>query len=220
VAGINYERLYAHRCEGIDQASRQQVWDVIGDFIYRKLNSPSHVLDPAAGRCEFLNSLPGVDRVGIDIVDSIQFRDPAISFIQSNVFEAEIPKESFDGIFVSNFLEHLNSQDEIADFLSLMSQASEPSGMIAILGPNFKYCSKEYFDCADHRIALTHVSVQEHLVASGFDLVGVIPRFLPFSFRGILPPSPRLTRLYLRFPLAWKLLGKQFLIIGKKSGAR
>jgi hypothetical protein len=40
-----------------------------------------------------------------------------------------------------------------------------------------------------------------------------VPRFLPFSFRGVLPPSPALTALYLRFPIAWRLLGKQFLVI-------
>ena len=34
----------------------------------------------------------------------------------------------------------------------------------------------------------------------------VIPRFLPYSFRGRFPASPRLTRLYLRTPLAWRLL--------------
>ena len=45
----------------------------------------------------------------------------------------------------------------------------------------------------------------------------MIPRYLPYSFRGILPPSPPLTRLYLKTPLAWRLLGKQFLVIGRKD---
>ena len=217
MSGINYERLYQHRFAGIDQDDRQKVWNEIGQFIYKKLGSPSRVLDPAAGMCEFLNSISNVDRVGVDMVDYHQHRDPEISFIKSNILELELPQGDFDGIFVSNFLEHLPTQDDIADFLSQMFHATKESGMIAILGPNFRYCPKEYFDCADHTIALTHVSIEEHLYASGFDIVAVFPRFLPFSFRGILPPSPLLTRLYLRFPLAWKLLGKQFLVIGKKS---
>jgi hypothetical protein len=37
-----------------------------------------------------------------------------------------------------------------------------------------------------------------------------LPRFLPYSFTGRLPPSPALTRQYLRNPLAWRMLGKQF----------
>jgi hypothetical protein len=87
------------------------------------------------------------------------------------------------------------------------------------MGPNFKYCADEYFDCADHTLALTHVSVEEHLYAAGFRVTKVIPRFLPFSFRGVLPPSPALTAYYLRMPLAWRLLGKQFLVIAKPADA-
>jgi hypothetical protein len=80
------------------------------------------------------------------------------------------------------------------------------------MGPNFKYSSRDYFDCADHLLALTHVSVQELLFAAGYNVTEVIPRFLPFSFRSRLPASPRLTRLYLRTPMLWRLQGKQFLI--------
>ena len=42
-------------------------------------------------------------------------------------------------------------------------------------------------------------------------------RYLPYPSAAILPPSPALTRTYLRMPLAWKLLGKQFLVIGRKD---
>jgi hypothetical protein len=90
-------------------------------------------------------------------------------------------------------------------------------GRIAILGPNFKYCGREYFDCADHVLALSHVSVAEHLYAAGFSIEEVIPRFLPFSFRSILPVSPLFTRAYLRTRPAWRILGKQFLVIASKS---
>ena len=40
---------------------------------------------------------------------------------------------------------------------------------------------------------------------------------MPVSFRGILPPSPTLTRQYLRMPFAWPILGKQFLVIGRRA---
>jgi hypothetical protein len=84
------------------------------------------------------------------------------------------------------------------------------------MGPNFRYCAKDYFDCADHNVILTHVGVEEHLYAAGFDIDRSNPQFLPYSFRGRLPPSPALTRRYLNTPLAWKLLGKQFLVVGKR----
>ena len=94
--------------------------------------------------------------------------------------------------------------------------AMRPGGRIAIMGPNFRYCAKDYFNCADHTVAMTHVGVAEHVYAAGFDVTTVTPRFLPYSFRGLLPPSPPLTRLYLRLPPLWRLLGKQFLVLGRK----
>ena len=42
-------------------------------------------------------------------------------------------------------------------------------GRIAIMGPNYRYCADEYWDCADHYVALTHVAIAEHLYAAGFE---------------------------------------------------
>ncbi len=81
-----------------------------------------------------------------------------------------------------------------------MHGAMEKGGRIAIMGPNYRYCSDEYWDCADHYVALTHMAIGEHLYAAGFEPIKTIPRYLPYSFRGILPPSPALTRMYLKTP--------------------
>jgi hypothetical protein len=64
------------------------------------------------------------------------------------------------------------------------------------------------------------VAVVEHLYAAGFEVTAVIPRFLPYSFRGRLPSSPALARSYLRLPALWRVLGKQFLVLGTKGSAR
>jgi hypothetical protein len=85
------------------------------------------------------------------------------------------------------------------------------------MGPNFRYCSKEYFDMADHTLIFTHLSIAEHLYAAGFGIERVVARFLPYSFTGKLPPSPALTRRYLDLPSAWRALGKQFLVIGRRG---
>jgi hypothetical protein len=61
------------------------------------------------------------------------------------------------------------------------------------MGPNYRYCSKEYWDMADHIIALTHLAIKEHLYTAGFEPEKTIPRYLPYSFRGVLPPSRKLT---------------------------
>lgn len=216
--GIDYERLYRFRFRGVDQGSRQGAWDEIGPFVHREMGMPQRILDPAAGRREFISAVTAGERWVVDAVDYEDAAlDDSVKVIIGNALDVDLPSSYFDGVFVSNLLEHFSTQNEIADFLARMRSVMAPHGRIAVLGPNFKYCAREYFDCADHTLALTHVSVEEHLYAAGFTVRKVIPRFLPYSFRGSLPPAPALIRGYLQFPLAWRLLGKQFLLIASND---
>jgi hypothetical protein len=215
--GIDYQRLYEYRFRDVDQGSRQAVWQEIAAYLYRRMHAPAKVLDPAAGRCEFINAIPAAERWAVDTVDHQEFRHSDVKVIIADILDAELPLAYFDGVFVSNFLEHLPSQDAIGAVLAKLYASMEPGGTIAVLGPNFRYCAGEYFDCADHTLALTHVAVSEHLYAAGFEVTAVIPRFLPYSFRSRLPVSPLLTRSYLRSPALWRVLGKQFLVLGVKG---
>ena len=215
-SGINYERLYAYRFRDVDQASRQKVWNEIARYIHRRLGEPRSVLDPAAGRGEFITAVPADDRWGVDLVRQGDLESAGVKMIIGDIMDVELPREHFDGVFLSNFLEHLPDQDSVGTVLAKLREAMQPGGRIAIMGPNFKYCARDYFDCADHTVILTHVAVAEHLNAAGFSVTAVVPRFLPYSFRGLLPPSPLLTRIYLRTPVLWRLLGKQFLVLARK----
>ena len=157
----------------------QRTWDDIAPFVYRLMGAPQRVLDPAAGRGEFVNALPGIERWIVDTVDHVEDRDPDIKAVISDIFDADLPQDYFDGIFISNFLEHLESHEQIARFLSMMLEASTPDGQIVVMGPNFRFCYREYFDCADHTLALTHTTVAEHLYAAGFQVTQIRPQFLP-----------------------------------------
>jgi SAM-dependent methyltransferase len=220
VSGINYERLYAYRFRDVDQASRQKVWNEIARYIYGRLGEPRSVLDPAAGRGEFLTAVPAADRWGVDLVRQGDLESAGVKMVIGDIMDIELPREHFDGVFLSNFLEHLPDQDAVATVLAKLRDAMQPGGRIAIMGPNFRYCAKDYFDCADHTVILSHIGIEEHVYAAGFEVESVAPRFLPFSFRGLLPPSATLTRTYLRTPALWRLLGKQFLVLAnRKPGA-
>jgi SAM-dependent methyltransferase len=174
------------------------------------------VLDPAGGRGEFVNSIAADERWLVDLVDYPHRRTaPGVKVVIGDVLSLDLPRDYFDGIFVSNLLEHLPDPDAVAGFLARMRLTLAPGGVLAIMGPNFKYCAREYFDCADHVLALTHVSVEEHLIAADFELQEIVPRFLPFSFRSRLPASARLTRLYLQMPLLWRVAGSQFLLLAR-----
>lgn len=214
--GINYQRLYAYRFRDVDQVRRQSVWREIARYVHGRMAAPERVLDPAAGRGEFISAVPAAERWGVDLVSHGDGTLAGVKMIIADIMDADLPRAYFDGVFVSNFLEHLADQDAVAAVLGRLHVAMRPGGRIAIMGPNFRYCAREYFDCADHTLILSHVAVEEHLYAAGFEVTAVCPRFLPYSFRGLLPPSPALTRMYLHTSLAWRLLGKQFLLIARK----
>ena len=216
---LNYDRLYSYRFRDVDQSARQRVWDVIAADVYKRMGHPKIVLDPAAGRCEFINAIPAKERWIVDHFDHREDRDPAVKAIIEDVFTADLPLEHFDGVFVSNFLEHLRAPDDIARFLETMRNAMTPGGRIAVMGPNFKYCTRDYFDCADHILPLTHVSTEEHLFAAGFTINAVQSRYLPFSFRSRFPSSPTLTSTFLKSPALQRLLGKQFFVLATKTPA-
>jgi SAM-dependent methyltransferase len=215
---MNYERLYTYRFRDIDQEGRLAVWGEIAPHVHSVMGRPQKVLDPAAGRGEFIGAVPAKETWAIDAVGYAEAaHKPDTHVITASIMDVDLPRGHFDGVFVSNFLEHLYDQEQIASFLERMRDAMEPGGHIAIMGPNYRYCADEYWDCADHYVALTDVAIGEHLYAAGFEPETIIPRYLPYSFRGMLPPSPTLTRLYLKMPLAWRLLGKQFLVVGRKG---
>ena len=215
---MDYQRLYEYRFRDIDQAQRTAVWKPIAAHIHNELGRPERVLDPAAGRGEFINAVPARERWAVDAVAYEEgTHAPGVKVVVSDIFDAELPPDYFDGVWVSNFLEHLLGQEAVASFLAKMHDTLRPGGRIAIMGPNFRYCRNEYFDMADHTVILTHNAVAEHLYAAGFEPRKIVPRFLPYSFNGRLPPSPALTSRYLRMPFAWRLLGKQFLLIGQRA---
>lgn len=216
--GIDYTRLYDFRFRNVATTRRERVWAEIAPWLHRRLGRPDRVLDAAAGRGEFINAVHAPERWAVDVVDAPSLHhDPSVKTVIGNVLDVDLPVDGFDGILVSNLLEHFASQDQVGTFLRRMHRVLAPGGRIAVLGPNFRYCADNYFDCADHTLALTHRSVEEHLHAAGFDVESITPKVLPFTFAGRLPAHHLLVRAYLRFRPAWWLLGKQFLVIGRRS---
>ncbi len=214
---MNYERIYAFRFKGIDKESKLSTWKIIAEFIHGKLGNPSSVIDPAAGDCEFINQVPASERWAVDMGEHTRkAANSDVKVVIGNNLEAELPLDYFEGVYVSNFLEHLTSQDDVAKFLERMFAILKPGGKIAIMGPNFKYCSKNYFDFADHTVILTELGVAEHLFGAGFEINEIHPRFLPLSFRGNIPVTDFLVRTYFKLPFAWKIMGKQFLLVAQK----
>lgn len=213
---MDYQALYAFRFRDVNQKSRDVVWSVISPFITKKAGSPNRVLDPACGFGEFINACPAPERWASDLGMDGNSLQPGISFLQGSFFEVDVPDNHFDLIFLSNVLEHMENQQMVNSFLVQAYSKLRPGGTVIVMGPNFKFCSNEYFDCADHSVILTHISVEEHLAAAHFELVETHAKFLPYSFRSRLPATRISTSLYLNSKWAWKFLGKQFLVVAKR----
>lgn len=215
---MNYDRIYEYRFQGIDAAKKNITWKEIANFMYEKLSKPVSILDPAAGLCELINAIPCEEKWAVDLNDYFisKYADPKVKIVVGDIFKVSLPENHFDAVFISNFLEHLHSQEEVAELLEKMFACTKPGGKIAVMGPNFKYTYRSYFDFADHTVILSELGLAEHLYGAGFTIENIYPKFLPLSFRGGMPVSRSLVKMYLSFPFAWRILGKQFLLIATK----
>lgn len=214
-----HDRVYAHRFAGIDASRKSAAWRPIAAFVEAKLGAPDVLLDPAAGMCEFVNHARARERWAVDAAESTRERAASgVHVVIGSSTEIDLPPAHFDAVFVSNFLEHLDDQEHVARFLRRMHAALKPRGRIALMGPNFRACPREYFDFADHKVLLTERSAAEHLAGAGFEILEVHARFLPMTFRQRLPISSAFVSAYLALPFAWRFFGKQFLLFGAKQG--
>jgi SAM-dependent methyltransferase len=219
---MNYQRIYEYRFQDVNYQKKLRFWSVFSEWLWRNyLGKPSRILDPAAGMCEFINTVPAAERWAVDLEKEQlrKYADSAIRAMHGDAMKIKLPLNYFDAVFISNFLEHLDSQDDIATFLAKMYKHIRPGGKICVMGPNFRHAWKSYYDFADHKVSLTELGVAEHVYGVGFEIERVIPRLLPLSFRsnGFLPVNKLTVGGYLSLPLAWKIMGKQFLVVGVKK---
>ena len=219
---MNYQGIYDYRFKDVNHAQKRIVWNEIALYVYRLTGQPKTVLDPAGGMCEFINNIPSEEKWTVDLNREFldKYADKSIRQVIGNNLTVELPENYFDLVFISNFLEHLDSQIQVAAFLQRMHQSVKKNGFIVVMGPNYRYAYREYFDFADHTVCLSDLGVAEHLAGAGFSILKIHPRFLPISFRGGLPVNKIMAQTYLQIPFVWKFFGKQFLIIGKKQSEK
>jgi hypothetical protein len=114
-----------------------------------------------------------------------------------------------DFAFASNLFEHL-TKEEFATALDALRRKLSKHGTLTIIQPNYRYVFRQYFDDFDHKSVYTHVSLPDYLVANGYEVFLVEPRFMPLSVKGRLPVKPFLIRAWLALPI--KPIGKQMLV--------
>jgi len=213
--------LYRFRFDEADLPAKMRIWQILCSQFFQQYVEPSAtVLDVACGYGEFINNIRASRKLAVDLnTDAPRFLDSGIEFHQSNASAMTgIASGSVDVAFTSNFLEHLESKSACDEVLREVWRTLRPRGRLIVMGPNIRYLAGQYWDFYDHHLPLSHLSLEEGLSINGFDVVRNIDKFLPYTTRSALPQQPLLVAAYLKIPIAWRILGRQFLLVAEKAG--
>jgi len=211
--------IYSNRFSSADLLKRNSIWKTLcRSFFQRYISAEDAVLDLGAGYCEFINNISCANKIAVDLnSDILNHAGKDVEVYVSPAADLSfLPDKSVNVAFMSNFLEHLRSKDDVLKTISEIFRVLKPGGKILVLMPNIKYACREYWDYFDHNIPLSDKSLVEALQISGFEIDQVIPRFLPYSTQSKIPQYSLLIKLYLKLPLIWKIMGKQMFVSGKK----
>ncbi|HEY7701841.1 MAG TPA: methyltransferase domain-containing protein [Candidatus Limnocylindrales bacterium] len=209
--------LYDSRFDEREVSAKDAVWREIVWFLQRYVDPASPVLDIGCDRGHFIRWVDATERWASDIRDMRAAVPEEIRFVQASGLSLAdvVPNGYFGTVFMSNYLEHLDTSDVVIDQLRVVRQLLRPGGRAIILQPNIRLVGPRYWDFIDHKVALTERSLLEAAELAQLHTVELITRFLPYSTKGRLPTDARLVRAYLRFRPAWWLLGRQTLFVGE-----
>ena len=213
------QRIYEHRFDRGEAAAKDGIWTEVTAYLQRWIKPDARVLDVACDLGYFIRHVQAGERWATDVRDVSASLGPDVHFVQADglALSDAVPHEYFDVVFVSNYLEHLRDPDAVIAQLREIRAVTKPDGRLIVLQPNIRFVGTAYWDFIDHRVALTEQSLVEAALAAGFDVEQLIPRFLPYTTKSRIPQAPWLVRAYLRVPLAWRLMGKQTLLIARPA---
>lgn len=117
---MELKQIYNYRFNGIEQKRRIACWQHIARWIMMQMEYPQKVLEVGAGRCEFINQCGAKERWALDSDPNIRpYAADDVKVIIGKLQEADFGHEYFDAIFMSNFLEHLSSPEEVNQILTI-----------------------------------------------------------------------------------------------------
>src|ERR1051325_1308598 len=198
---------------------RQAVWRVLIQYYFQRFVRPDDaVLDLGCGYGEFINQIDCKTKLGMDLNPEAPSRVNANvrCLLQDCSAHWELADNSLDVVFTSNFFEHLPDKSALGHTLDEIQRCLKSGGRIIALGPNVRYLSGAYWDFWDHYLPLTEESLREALETRRFKIEKCLAKFLPYKMAKTFRYPLLFVRLYVKVPLAWRIFGKQFLVIASK----
>jgi SAM-dependent methyltransferase len=221
---LKLDSIYCARFPEADRASKAAIWEVLcRHFFQNYITEADVVLDLGPGFGEFLRHIRCGRRIAVDI-ETLSGRvfptgtDEVL--VRSDQLTSVVAEESVDVVFCSNFFEHLPDKRTFVATLAEIRSVLRPGGRLLVLQPNIRFVGGAYWDFVDHHLPLTDRTLVEACDSLGFEVVEVIPRFLPYTTRSSLPQRAWLVRLYLAVRPAWWLLGQQTWFVARRPRAR
>jgi SAM-dependent methyltransferase len=195
------------------------VWETLWQHYFRPQIGPDAcVLDLGCGYGDFINAVAARRRIAVDAWPGMRDHlDPGVEAHVGSVEDLEFLADgSVDFALASNLFEHLR-HDQLTSLLAQLARKLTASGSITLIQPNYRYAYREYFDDYTHISVFSHVSLADFLQVNGYDVIDMIPRFLPLTVKSRMPVSPLLIRAYLASPL--RPFGKQMLLRARPRSA-
>lgn len=194
---------------------RRGVWREIVRYVSYDLGSIESILEIGAGYCDFINNYPAKKRICVELnIERKQFAAPGVDFRCGDACRLMNDLDmKVDTVFASNFLEHL-TEDQHAELMPEIFNALSINGKLVLIQPNYRLCSKHYFDDKTHQTIFSDENIKPFLAKYGFEIIKIIPGLLPFSMKSRLPKWPLLVRLYLNSPV--RPSAAQMYVVAKK----
>jgi SAM-dependent methyltransferase len=215
---IELSQIYARRFAAT-ASYRNRVWQILTrSFFSRWVSSDSTVLDLGCGYGEFINNIQVKRKLAMDLnPDALDRLASDVEFLRQDCSERwQVPDNTLDVVFTSNFFEHLPDKNCLKKTLAEAWRCLKPGGRLIAMGPNIKFLPGLYWDFFDHHTILTEASLAEVLSLCGFSPEKVIPRFLPYTMVNAPQLPLFFLRCYLLVPWLWFIKGRQFLVIASK----
>lgn len=214
------KKLYEVRFNKEEVKKKEKLWKIlIENFLQKYVSSKDAVLDVGGGYCEFINIIKCQKKYVVDINPDVKkyANNNVIILNQSAQDISELAEESINVVFASNFFEHISSKEQVLIIISEINRILKLGGKLIVIQPNIKYVYKEYWDFFDHHIPFTEKSFSEALRTSKFEIIESYSRFLPYSTKIKMSRFSLLLRIYLRYSILWKVFGRQFFLVAKKT---
>ena len=213
------DRVYEQRFSDAEAAAKHAMWRAICAHLQRFVDARATVLDIACDRGYFIENITAAEKWATDLRDVSPYLSKEVRFVQANGLELDrvLPRESFDLAFMSNYLEHLASGDEVVRQLQVVRELLRPGGTVMILQPNVRLLGGAYWDFIDHKVALTEHSLEEAAGLARLRTTRIVKRFLPYTTKSRLPQGAGIVRAYLALRPVWYLFGKQTLYLAERA---